>query len=254
MDNFGLKISAFAVIAVLALWACLHVRNVRDGQPLPAGNQVARAPAVLGDVEATAPPNALDWAGADETDASLGPFSHVPASRLGMPLATDPFEADSIEEQRWLDRNGFPNEEQLRVYSTASEGLLRIAAERGDRLARVELDGRLLMQGDREAVGRLFESAEQGSLYALAKLAGYMAASRDGSPALGYSISRVQEIRGDTRVALARDVLMARPLEPMEKAQAELDALRMARDLEARFKGGKFGDPRPWPSLQAAPR
>ncbi|NYZ62953.1 hypothetical protein [Luteimonas deserti] len=254
MASSGFRISVFIVAAVLASWAYLHGRDAREAQPIAEGAPVAQAPDALGDVESSPLWSLRNGTGAGETNATLAPFSRVPASRFGMPLATDPFEAESIEEQRWLDRNGFPNEAQLREYSTASDGLLRVAAERGDRLARVELDGRLLMQGDHEAVDRLLASAEQGSLYALTKLASYAAVSPDGSPALAYSISRVQEIRGDTRIALARNLLMARPLEPMEEAEAELDALRMARDLEARFKGGNFRDPRPWPPLKGAPR
>lgn len=241
------KLLGVSVVAavILTVWAYTRLQNE---SPAPPAFEKTRSSQDEGAEESLGSNSHLNSPGVSSAaalNASISPFSHVPASRLGMPLATDPFEAGSVEEQRWLDRNGFPNEEQLRVYSTASDGLLEIAAQSGDRLAQVEFDGRLLMRGERDAIGRLFEAAEEGSLYALTKLAGYMAVSPEGSPALAYSISRLQEIRGDTRVALARDLLMRRPLEPMEKAEAELEALRMARELEARFKGGNFRDPRP---------
>lgn len=249
MKVFRLKLASFVFVAagLFAWWAHGHLAKERR-----ASAPTSSTHALQGAGEGATPTSdyhlrSISLVGSAAEDLNASPFAHVPASRMGMPLESDPFEAGSVEEQRWLDRNGFPNEEQFRVYSTASEGLLRAAAQSGDRLAKVELDGRLLMQGDQGAVGRLFESAEDGSLYALTKLAGYMAVSRDGSHSLAYSISRVQEIRGDTRIALARDILMRKPLDPLEKAEAEMNALKMAKELELRFRGGVFRDPRPFP-------
>lgn len=55
---------------------------------------------------------------------TLNPFAHLPQSRIGMALESDPFVAESSQEQQWLDRNGFPNSEQWKAYSSAPDGLL----------------------------------------------------------------------------------------------------------------------------------
>lgn len=181
----------------------------------------------------------------------LGPFSHLPQTRRGLPLESDPFVADSIEEQEWLDRNGYPNAEQWKAYSSASDGLLAQAAAGGDEIAAVMLDGRALATGDREAPSRLLKAAQNGSLFSLSLLQAYMAGSKKGNPSLGYSISRVMEMMGDTRIALARDVAFSGgELSPQVRIQAEAEALNMLQQLKKTSKKQPFIDPRPFPINQ----
>lgn len=175
-------------------------------------------------------------------------FSHLPQSRAGLPLEDDPFVAASAAEQRWLDRNGYPNAVQWKAYSTATDAALQQAAADGDRLAAVILDGRALVKGDRRAPDRLFQAAAQdGSMFALSLLQAYMAGSPAGDPVLAYSISRVLEMKGDKRIALAREIMFRRPLTAEERMRGEADAIRLYEELKKK-SSGRFGvDPRPFP-------
>lgn len=191
-------------------------------------------------------PDGLPPAGA--SSHSLSPFANVPKTREGLPLDDDPYGADSPDDQRWLDRNGYPNAEQWRVYSSADDGLLRLAAESGDQVAQVFLDASLLSQGDTEAVDRLFFAAERGSAFALSMLQAYMVGSSNGNPELGYAISRVMEMKGDTRIALVRDMSFAAPLTGERKMRAEAMALQLFDQLKRNAKHHPFIDPRSYPT------
>lgn len=174
------------------------------------------------------------------------PFPGIAQSRNELPLENDPFLAESKEEQAWLDRNGFPNSEQLEAYSTANDDTMRQAAASGDEIARVILDERLLTRGDVSAQERLFTAAAEGSSYALSTLAAYMAGSSKGSPEIGYALSRAAEMRGDFRIAPARDAMFASPLTMEQKMQGEREALEIFNDLQNRAGNGRsFVDPRP---------
>lgn len=175
------------------------------------------------------------------------PFSHLPQARDGLPLETDPFVAESVAEQKWLDRNGYPNAEQWRVYSAATDAMLQLASERGDRMAGIFLDGRALSHRDKDAPDRLFRSGEQGSMFALALLQAYMASSPNGDPELAYAITRVMEMKGDTRIALGRDLAFPKPLVGMEKIRAEALALQLRKQFESNTQSRPFVDPRPFP-------
>lgn len=175
------------------------------------------------------------------------PFAHVPTSREGMDFESDPFVAESIEEQQWLDRNGFPNAEQWKVYSAAPDGLLRQSAESGDPIAAVMLDSRMLLQGDLDASGRLLHAGGKGSMFALSMLSAYMAGSPSGDPVLGYAVSRVMEMRGDTRVAIARDGIFRTELTPEQRMRGERMALDLFAQLRDDFPNRKSVDPRPFP-------
>lgn len=178
-------------------------------------------------------------------------FPGVRISRAGMPLEGDPFVATSVEEQRWLDRNGYPNSEQLEAYSAATDAVLAASAAEGDQIAQVVLDGRRLIGGDPTAVADLWSAAVDGSGYALSTLAAYMGGSQKyGDPKSAYAISRVAEMRGDFRQALGRDFLLRKPLTPMERLEAEAEAIQLFNELvEARKR--RYGpnavlvDPRP---------
>lgn len=181
------------------------------------------------------------------TKGAKGLFSHLPQSRKGMPLESDPFTAESVEEQQWLDRNGYPNAEQWVAYSSASDGMLSQAAADGDSIAAVFLDSRALANGDRDALNRLLRAGQTGSSFALSMLQAYLAGSSKGDPALAYSISRVIELKGDVRAGLARDFSpTASRLTPEQKIKAEADALSLFARMKKTAKKQPFVDPRPY--------
>lgn len=183
----------------------------------------------------------------------IDPFPRVPKSRNGLPLAGDPFVAESPQEQAWLDRNGYPNAQQLAAYSAASDLELEQAAAHGDSVAAVELAARQLARGDPSASGKLMTAGANGSSYALSLLASYMASAGHGNPELGYALSRVLEMRGDWRAPLTRDIMFREPLSPVEKMRAEVEALKLFQQLDGGPGGQPRTDPRPldW-KIQAA--
>lgn len=167
--------------------------------------------------------------------ANSNPFPEVPRSRRGLSLETDPFGATSIEEQRWLDTHGYPNEKQWNTYSIASEALLRQAAESGDSVASTMLDARLL-PNDPTAKDRLLAAGAEGNLFALNSLAAFLTGSSKGDPLLGYAISRVSEIRGDVRIGMARDAMMPTNLSAEQKIAAEDEVIRINNSLNELYK------------------
>lgn len=173
------------------------------------------------------------------------PLPAVPKSRAGLPMDNDPFIAESIAEQRWLDRNGYPNADQWREYTVASDAVLEQASAAGDTVARAMLDSRALMRGDQDAMNRLMGAAEEGSAFAMALLSSYMASSPKGDPKFGYALSRVLEMRGDYRAAIGREGMFPRALSPAERTAAEADALVIMERLKANYRGRAFVDPRP---------
>ena len=175
-----------------------------------------------------------------------GPFAHLPTTRQGLPLDGDPYGASSIEDQRWLDRNGYPNAEQWRVYSNAEEGLLRLAADAGDRTAQVFLDARLLAQNDADAVDRLLAAGARGSAFALSMLQAWMIGSSAGDPEFGHAISRVMEMKGDSGIALVRDMAFAVPLTAEQQLRADALALQLFERLRREGNHRSFVDPRPF--------
>ena len=176
---------------------------------------------------------------------AIDPFPNVPRSRAHEPLVGDPFIAQSVQEQQWLDRNGYPNAEQLAAYSTASDLALEQAAEHGDSVASVELAARQLAKGDPQASGKLMTAGANGSSYALSLLASYMAAGKYGNPELAYALSRVVEMRGDWRMPLTRDAMFPTPLTEQQRLQGEAEALRLFKQLAGKNGTQNFTDPRP---------
>lgn len=173
------------------------------------------------------------------------PFPEIPRSRRGLDFESDPFGPTSEAEQRWLDAHGFPNARQWETYTLASDYLLEQAANAGDRIARTMLDARRLTD-DPEARTRLFSAGAEGNIFALSMLAAYMMGSKDGNLQVGYSLSRVAEMRGDSRIAMTREVGMPRKLDDLEKMQAEADAIRMNNQLDRMYRE-KHGAPPPPP-------
>ena len=178
------------------------------------------------------------------------PFPDLPQSRDGLSLDDDPFMATSKAEQSWLDRNGYPNAKQWATYTQASDLQLREAAELGDRGAKAILDHRRLMAGDGAAVTDLLTEGAKGSGFALDMLASYLASSRGDDRQTAYAVSRVSEMRGNLRVAAARDLMFDVPLTNSERMQGDQEAMDIYNslyELQRKIRGPSSSpvDPRP---------
>lgn len=159
------------------------------------------------------------------------PFPEVPQTRDGMSFDNDPGYAESKAEQKWLDRHGYPNEKQLEAYMGAPEALLKQASEAGDKVAQTILDARLL-PSDPMAQQRLVDAGAEGNLFALNMLASFQGGSSSGDPVAAYAVSRVAEMRGDSRAAITRDVMMSKPLSTEQKMLGESEALRLNAEID----------------------
>lgn len=177
--------------------------------------------------------------------ATVDPFSGVPKTRKGLPFDDDPFVAESLQEQQWLDRNGYPNAKQWATYSAASDLVLEVAAASGDNVASVMLAARQLARGDTEASGRLMTAGMSGSSFALSLLAAYLANGKNGNPELGYAVSRLIELRGDWRSGIMREEMYRTPLSPMQKVRAESEAMKLLNDFRSLSGVQLYIDPRP---------
>lgn len=159
------------------------------------------------------------------------PFPEVPKTRDGMSFDNDPGYAESKAEQKWLDRHGFPNEKQLDAYMGAPEALLKQASEAGDKVAQTILDARLLAS-DPMAHQRLVDAGAEGNLFALNMLASFQGGSASGDPVAAYAVSRVAEMRGDTRASVTREVMMSRSLSTEQRMLGESEALRLNAEID----------------------
>ncbi len=227
----GLTLVATSILGI----ALLNHYFGNDARPLgeqtgqaevPAGSSSnALAPNAAGQHDS--PPNFVPITGGRiRSRAPMDPFPRVPKTRNGQPLENDHFVAESVQEQRWLDRNGYPNTQQWTAYSAASSLALEQAAAHGDEVAEVMLTARQLDHGDPKAAGKLMTAGMNGSSFALSMLASYLAGGRHGNPELGYAVSRVVELRGDWRAAITRDFMFNIPLTPLQKASAEGEAFK----------------------------
>ena len=182
-------------------------------------------------------------------------FADLPNSRVGLPLEDDPFGAQSVLDQQWLDRNGYPNALQWRAYAGASPDALRQAAAAGDSLAAIQLESWRLIQGEASALDALFEHARRGSLFALELAASaHAGSSRVRDPAMAYVLYRVLELRGNHASALARELTVGAALPALERLEAESLALGLYADLFGdRHLQPCAADPRPLPPQAAAP-
>lgn len=233
----------FLAVSIAGLLVYTYTRSSQP--PLAAPARAANSAANQSAQQVLTTPNPPPGVRNNRTvPGSVHPFPNVPRTRTGMDLESDPFVAESVEEQRWLDRNGYPNEQQLAAYSTASNQMLERAVQAGDKLAAVVLAGRKLGAGDALAGAELMTAGANGSGYALSTLAAYMAGSSKGNPSLAYSLLRVNELRGDWRSAIARSQLPV-DLDSLERAKAEAEALRMFREMQRNSSLRNFVDPRP---------
>lgn len=105
------------------------------------------------------------------------------------------------------------------------------------------LDHRKLISSDESAEGDLLTSAAKGSLFALELLAGSMAGSgQRADPATAYALMRIMEMKGNLRTAIGREMLISGSLNQMQRAQAEVEALKILRrmdELEMDLHGSK---------------
>lgn len=178
--------------------------------------------------------------------APIDPFKDIPKRRHGLSVKEEFNVAESIEEARWLDRNGYPNNEQMRAYSAAPDIVLEQAAAYGDSVAAVMLAGRQLSKGDLDAAGKLMTAGMNGSSYALSTLGSHLATSKDnGNPELGYTILRVVELRGDWRAGLTREFLFGTNLSQEQRIRAEGEAIVMLNTLRKNSTIRPYVDPRP---------
>ncbi len=171
------------------------------------------------------------------------PFPEVPRSRKGLALETDPFMAESVAEQEWLDRNGYPNAAQWAAYSTAGDIQLEAAALAGDETAAAMLAQRQLINGDETALERMLTAGATGNTFALELLASTMIGPKQ-DPVAGYAISRVVEMRGNIRIGFHRDAMFNTPLSPMERIEAEQEAVEMYQRM-LRLQRTLLGDNSP---------
>ncbi len=155
-------------------------------------------------------------------------------SRNGMAFEDDPWGATNHAEQRWLDAHGFPNAEQHAAYFGASDGILWQAAQSGDPVAQVLYDARRLPQT--QALDRLLLAGADGNLFALQSAASFYAGSTQGNVVTGYAIARVAEMRGDTSLAIGREMMFRTPLTVEQRMQGEVEALKLSRTLDALYE------------------
>lgn len=180
------------------------------------------------------------------------PFPEIPRSRHGLPLENDPFVAESVAEQEWLDRNGYPNAKQWEAYSLASDLQLLQAAQAGDSVAEVMLNSRRLTAGDPSAKEELLLASVEGSAFALQMYAAYMAGSgSNGNLQTAYALSRVAEMRGDYRAALGRDAMFSQKMTQMQRMQGDAEAMNTfagMKKLREELYGSEASwvDPRPY--------
>lgn len=234
---------AFVVAGVLVTMYAPDGSILRFGEPTPLATPVKDV--ALAKAANVSPVPASARVRAQKPSA----FANIPNSRVGLSLVKDPFGASSIEEQRWLDRNGYPNEKQWLTYKTASDSLIAQAAESGDKIAVIELDARRLMKGDQTGRDGLMKAAVEGSQYALETLASYLASSSSGDPKSAYMLYRYGEMRGNLQLGMPRDLLVEK-LSPTARLEAEASALKLftasSNAQRARLSpGARFVDPRP---------
>lgn len=240
------------LVGMLILALCVTLTQTKQGIAPPGmSTQAIRFPSTAKSLTA----RAQAVSGATDVIASGSgtgphPFPEIPRSRSGLPFENDPFIAKSKEEQAWLDRNGYPNEKQWAAYTRASDLQLREASMLGDKAARGVLLHRELMSGNDAAIDEMLKEGAAGSGFALDMLASFLASNRGGDKVSAFAISRVSEMRGNFRLAGARDLMFDRSLTNLERLQGEQEAMEIYRsihELQKKLRGADSSpvDPRP---------
>lgn len=238
MASNGIRIAT--VLAGLAIGTTFLLAREKPQQlegaidATPSGNPRSSAPSSGGAGTDTRASQASAGQVKDSAPRAQNPFPEVPRSRTGLSLEDDPFNAESIEEQSWLDRHGYPNLSQWTTYSQASDGLLQLAAASGDATAQTMLDARQLPR--QAAVDRLLLSAASGNDFALQLLASHYAGSGPDRYVDAYAVARVSEMRGNLSAAFSREMLFRKPLSPGQRMQAEADARRLNATLNRLYR------------------
>lgn len=240
---------ALILVAASAITILYHV--AQDDGNLVQGDQgkgAANAPSsALGEREVTFPPPVVSEPDTNATGAAISsgppttalpsldhPFADLPRSRAGLALDDDPFGAKSQLDQEWLDRNGYPNTLQWYAYSGSSDEDLQRAADFGDSIARTMLDGRRLAQGEPAALADLLQQGANGSAFALELAASTFAGSgAHADPVMAYTLYRTLELRGNYSAALARESTVGGALDPIQRLEAEGNALELYNSLTA---------------------
>lgn len=231
MGNKALTLSAVALAVVVAGIIWMHESRKSDGSTHDISRRETST--VSSDsVEDQVASRSVDRGSDLRRESRVRhPFPEVPQTRDGMSFDNDPGYAESKAEQKWLDRHGYPNEKQLEAYMGAPEALLKQASEAGDKVAQTILDARLL-PSDPMAQQRLVDAGAEGNLFALNMLASFQGGSSSGDPVAAYAVSRVAEMRGDSRAAITRDVMMSKPLSTEQKMLGESEALRLNAEID----------------------
>jgi len=240
------KVNFFAISVLVLVAGAIGVtvlkREGRDpestGEALPTDSQLVLRASSLKDAERPVVPSAESASSGAEPAAS-NPFPNVPRSRSGMSLEDDPFAPQSVDEQNWLDRHGYPNARQWETYSQLSDGLLQVAADSGDLVAKTMLDARGLP--DRAAVDKLLLSAANGDDFALQLLSARLAAvPGEGNLIDAYAVARVSEMRGNTSAAITRESMFSSSLTPEQRMRGEANAVLLNSTLNSLYEK-KFG-------------
>jgi hypothetical protein len=257
----GMKWRSGLPVIVVSILAVILLKNHFAGDVQPPDERTSRA-AAPADTSSSTNPTATGnsdqhhylaepatfvpiTGGKPRPRAPMDPFFRIPKTRNGLPLEGDYFVAESVQEQRWLDRNGYPNAEQWAAYSAAPDMTLAQAAAHGDDVADIMLAARQLAHGDPKAGGKLMTAGMNGSSFALSMLASYLANGKYGNPELGYAVSRVVELRGDWRSGMTRDYMFRTPLTPQQKARGESEAIKLIDSFRSRSPVQPYVDPRP---------
>nr|WP_100101036.1 hypothetical protein [Xanthomonas campestris] len=231
MGNKAVTLSAAALAVVVGGIIWTHEARKDEGSTQGISqNQIPNA--ANESVKELAPSQSVEGGVDLRNDSRVRhPFPEVPKTRDGMSFDNDPGYAESKAEQKWLDRHGFPNEKQLDAYMGAPEALLKQASEAGDKVAQTILDARLLAS-DPMAHQRLVDAGAEGNLFALNMLASFQGGSASGDPVAAYAVSRVAEMRGDTRASVTREVMMSRSLSTEQRMLGESEALRLNAEID----------------------
>lgn len=165
----------------------------------------------------------------ESTDVQdTNPFSLIPRSREELPLEGDPFRPVSKEDQRWLDRNGFPNAEQFRTFMKSDIENLRLAAQAGDKIAETIMNAKLLATTGAEAAeaeAALYYDAALGNSFALSMLSGHKTGT--GELVEGLALARVAEMRGDYSTGDGNRMMWEDSLDPVQRARIAEESRRI---------------------------
>lgn len=246
--------AAIVVLVIVAAAVAVLARNRQGDEALADATRVAGAVDAPLEVASrgleqaeSAPaksPGERSGTAANAASSAIGlqshvhPFADIPRSRLGLALADDPFDAQSRQDQAWLDRHGYPNALQWSAYSSAPTDELQRAADLGDALARTLLDGRRLAAGDPDALEALLQQGGRGNTFAIELAAGAFAGSgAHADPVMAYALYRLAELRGHHAAALSRESILGAALDSMQRLEAERNALALYASMTSDGQG-----------------